>query len=37
MTGNRDRVSRNVAGTALYDQCGLPEPGRLLRFGLRAF
>ena len=27
----------NVANTALYDQCGLPRPGRLLRLQLRLF
>lgn len=27
----------NVGNRALYDQCGLPQPGRLLRFELRAF
>ncbi len=27
----------NVADTALYDQCGLPRPGRLLRFEVRLF
>ena len=27
----------NLTDTALYDQCGLPQPGRLLRFQLRLF
>lgn len=27
----------NLADTALYDQCGLPRPGRLLRFQVRLF
>jgi iron complex outermembrane recepter protein len=27
----------NAADTALYDQCGLPQPGRLLRFEVRLF
>lgn len=27
----------NIADTALYDQCGLPRPGRLLRFEVRLF
>lgn len=27
----------NLTDTALYDQCGLPRPGRLLRFQLRLF
>jgi iron complex outermembrane receptor protein len=27
----------NIADTALYDQCGLPRPGRLLRFDVRLF
>ena len=27
----------NLANTALYDQCGLPRPGRLLRFQVRLF
>lgn len=27
----------NIADTAIYDQCGLPQPGRLLRFQLRVF
>lgn len=27
----------NLANTALYDQCGLPRPGRLLRLQLRLF
>ena len=27
----------NVADTALYDQCGLPRPGRRVRFELRLF
>ncbi len=27
----------NVADTAVYDQCGLPQPGRLVRFQLRIF
>lgn len=32
------RVSAdNIGDTALYDQCGLPQPGRLLRFQLRLF
>jgi iron complex outermembrane receptor protein len=24
----------NVADAAVYDQCGLPQPGRTLRFGV---
>jgi iron complex outermembrane receptor protein len=32
------RVSAdNVADVARYDQCGLPQPGRLLRFQIRLF
>jgi len=27
----------NLTDTALYDQCGLPRPGRLLRFQIRLF
>jgi iron complex outermembrane receptor protein len=27
----------NLTGTALYDSCGLPRPGRLLRFQVRVF
>ena len=27
----------NAADTAIYDQCGLPQPGRLLRFEVRLF
>lgn len=27
----------NAADAALYDQCGLPQPGRLLRFEVRLF
>lgn len=27
----------NLSNTALYDQCGLPRPGRLLRFQVRLF
>jgi iron complex outermembrane receptor protein len=27
----------NAGDTALYDQCGLPQPGRLLRFQIRVF
>jgi iron complex outermembrane receptor protein len=27
----------NLTDTALYDQCGLPQPGRLLRLQLRLF
>lgn len=27
----------NLANTALYDQCGLPRPGRLMRFSLKLF
>jgi iron complex outermembrane receptor protein len=27
----------NLADTAIYDQCGLPQPGRLLRFQVRLF
>jgi iron complex outermembrane receptor protein len=27
----------NLADTAIYDQCGLPQPGRLFRFSLRLF
>jgi len=27
----------NLANTALYDQCGLPRPGRLLRIEFRLF
>jgi iron complex outermembrane receptor protein len=27
----------NVADAALYDQCGLPQTGRLLRFQVRVF
>lgn len=27
----------NIGDAALYDQCGLPQPGRLLRFQLRLF
>lgn len=27
----------NAADSALYDQCGLPQPGRLLRFQVRVF
>ena len=27
----------NAADTALYDQCGLPRPGRLFRFQLRVY
>jgi len=27
----------NFADTAIYDQCGLPQPGRLLRFQIRLF
>lgn len=27
----------NLTDTALYDQCGLPEPGRLFRFQVRLF
>jgi len=27
----------NLGDTALYDQCGLPRPGRLLRFEIRLF
>lgn len=27
----------NVMDTAVYDQCGLPQPGRLLRFEVRLF
>jgi iron complex outermembrane recepter protein len=27
----------NIADTAIYDQCGLPQPGRLLRFEVRFF
>lgn len=27
----------NLTDTALYDQCGLPRPGRLLRFQIRVF
>ena len=27
----------NLADTALYDQCGIPRMGRLLRFSVRVF
>jgi iron complex outermembrane receptor protein len=27
----------NIGDTAIYDQCGLPQPGRLLRFEVRLF
>ena len=27
----------NIADTAIYDQCGLPQPGRLARFQIRLF
>lgn len=27
----------NLTDTAIYDQCGLPQPGRLLRFQIRLF
>ena len=27
----------NVTDAALYDQCGLPQPGRTLRFQVRLF
>ena len=27
----------NLTDTAIYDQCGLPQPGRLLRFQVRVF
>lgn len=27
----------NIADSAIYDQCGLPQPGRLFRFQLRLF
>ena len=27
----------NLSGTALYDQCGLPRPGRLLRLQIKLF
>jgi iron complex outermembrane receptor protein len=27
----------NVADTAIYDQCGLPQPGRLFRVQVRVF
>jgi len=27
----------NIGNTALYDQCGLPQPGRLVRFQVRLF
>jgi iron complex outermembrane receptor protein len=27
----------NIADEAIYDQCGLPQPGRLLRFQIRLF
>jgi len=27
----------NIADTAIYDQCGLPQPGRLVRFQVRLF
>ena len=27
----------NLGDTALYDQCGLPRPGRLMRFQIRLF
>lgn len=27
----------NMGGVALYDQCGLPQPGRLARFQIRVF
>lgn len=27
----------NVASSAVFDQCGLPQPGRLLRFQVRVF
>jgi iron complex outermembrane receptor protein len=27
----------NLTGTALYDQCGLPRPGRIFRFQVRVF
>jgi iron complex outermembrane receptor protein len=27
----------NIADTAIFDQCGLPQPGRLVRFEVRVF
>jgi hypothetical protein len=27
----------NIGDTAIYDRCGLPQPGRLLRFEVRLF
>jgi iron complex outermembrane receptor protein len=40
--GSGRRIETRVSGdnltdTALYDQCGLPRPGRLLRFQVRVF
>jgi hypothetical protein len=40
--GSGRRIETSVSGlnlsdTALYDACGLPRPGRLLRFQVRVF
>ena len=29
--------AQNLGNTTLYDQCGLPRPGRILRFQVRVF